>query len=319
MKHRTHKIIVLILTTFFLSACNQQSSNEYQGYLSARYTQISSNASGKLLKLFVTRGERIKAGSLLYKLDPMPETSHLKAAEADLINAQETLKNLIQGNRKTVIDGLKAQLTDEQANLNYQTKDLSRSKQLYKEKTIGLAEYQQVQTRYKSAAAKVDQIKANIAEAQLGARKHLIKAQKAAVQAAKENITSAKWSLLQKQPHTPVDAFVFDTLFQPGEFVPLNQPVVSLIAPNDLLLIFFIPEPKLSSLSLGTNISFKMDGQDTAYKATVRYIYPNAEYTPPVIYSNDMRYKLVYRVEAHIDQNNPQLLHPGQPVNVYLN
>ena len=94
--------LLLSLICILATGCNEQPANEYQGYLSARYTQISSNASGKLLKLFVTRGERIKAGKLLYKLDPMPEESTLKGAKADLINAQETLSNLTQGSRKTI-------------------------------------------------------------------------------------------------------------------------------------------------------------------------------------------------------------------------
>lgn len=309
--------------TFFLLfvlliACQEQPANEYQGYLSARYTQISSNASGKLFKLLVSRGDMVKTGTLLYQLDPMPEKSTLREAKADLLKNEETLKDLIQGQRTTVLESLEAQLNDAQANLTFQTKELARNKTLYKKQVIGLAEYQQVEAQFRSARAQVDKMKADIADANLGSREHAIRAQQAAVQADKDKIAAAQWSLSQKQQSSPVNALVFDTLFQLGEFIPLNQPVVSLIAPKDLLLIFFIPEPKLSNLSLGQVISFKMDGQDKHYKATIRYIYPNAEYTPPVIYSNDMRYKLVYRVEANINQSDPTLLHPGQPVDVFI-
>ena len=44
-----------------------------------------------------------------------------------------------------------------------------------------------------------------------------------------------------------------------------------------------------------------------------------AEYTPPVIYSKDTRYKLVYLVRAMMPENVAVNFHPGQPIEVYLN
>lgn len=47
----------------------------------------------------------------------------------------------------------------------------------------------------------------------------------------------------------------------------------------------------------------------------VTYISEEAEYTPPVIYSNETRSKLVFMVEAHPVEGAAEL-HPGQPVQV---
>ena len=49
--------------------------------------------------------------------------------------------------------------------------------------------------------------------------------------------------------------------------------------------------------------------------AQVTFISPQAEYTPPVIYSRENRSKLVFLVEARPDEPNPAL-HPGLPVEV---
>jgi HlyD family secretion protein len=51
-------------------------------------------------------------------------------------------------------------------------------------------------------------------------------------------------------------------------------------------------------------------------KATISFIAPQAEYTPPVIYSESSRSKLVYLVEARPRQEQARLLNPGQPVMV---
>jgi len=50
--------------------------------------------------------------------------------------------------------------------------------------------------------------------------------------------------------------------------------------------------------------------------ATITYISPRAEYTPPVIYSQGARAKLVFMIEARPDPTH--LLQPGLPVSVKL-
>jgi HlyD family secretion protein len=50
--------------------------------------------------------------------------------------------------------------------------------------------------------------------------------------------------------------------------------------------------------------------------ATVSFIAPQPEYTPPVIYSESTREKLVYLIEAHPTPDQAVQLKPGQPVDV---
>ena len=49
----------------------------------------------------------------------------------------------------------------------------------------------------------------------------------------------------------------------------------------------------------------------------MRFVSPQAEFTPPVIYSEQTKSKLVYMAEAWPDKE-PERLHPGQPVSVHL-
>jgi HlyD family secretion protein len=52
--------------------------------------------------------------------------------------------------------------------------------------------------------------------------------------------------------------------------------------------------------------------------AAVSYVSNEPEYTPPVIYSNDTRAKLVFMVEARPAGEDAPKLRPGQPVAVTL-
>ena len=55
-----------------------------------------------------------------------------------------------------------------------------------------------------------------------------------------------------------------------------------------------------------------------AIDAAVTFIAPQAEFTPPVIYSKESRAKLVFLVEAKPTEADAPKLHPGQPVDVTL-
>jgi HlyD family secretion protein len=50
----------------------------------------------------------------------------------------------------------------------------------------------------------------------------------------------------------------------------------------------------------------------------VSFVAPQAEFTPPVIYSKDSRAKLVFLVEARPAVQDASKLHPGMPVDVKL-
>jgi len=62
----------------------------------------------------------------------------------------------------------------------------------------------------------------------------------------------------------------------------------------------------------------RCDGCGDEVPATVSYIASEPEYTPPVIYSNETRAKLVFMVEARPSIENAGRLRPGQPVEVTL-
>jgi HlyD family secretion protein len=69
----------------------------------------------------------------------------------------------------------------------------------------------------------------------------------------------------------------------------------------------------------GQAVRVTLDGTTNVYPATVNYVSPQAEFTPPVIYSQESRAKLVFMVEATFRPAAAATLRPGQPVDVRLN
>jgi len=91
---------------------------------------------------------------------------------------------------------------------------------------------------------------------------------------------------------------VQDVFFRAGEVVNAGQPVLSVLPPQNLRLRFYVPEPVLATFALGQTVAVACDSCPAGIEAKVSFISREAEYTPPVIFSEQERAKLVFRIEA---------------------
>ena len=113
-----------------------------------------------------------------------------------------------------------------------------------------------------------------------------------------------------------MDAIVFDTYYRLGEYTEANKAIISLLAPTDIKAIFYVPESILGTLQINDAVSVNCDGCINPYTGHISFISPAAEYTPPIIYSNETNPKLIYRIEAAFSPQDAVHLHPGQPISV---
>ena len=143
-----------------------------------------------------------------------------------------------------------------------------------------------------------------------------IDAQQAAVKAAQAALAMTEWRLSQRRVTAPTAARVADVLARPGETMAAGAPVVSLLPPANIFVRFFIPEIDLATIHRGDRVAIACDSCPADLTGTVSFISPQAEYTPPVIYSEESRAKLVIMIEARPPPERASLLNPGQPVTV---
>jgi HlyD family secretion protein len=132
----------------------------------------------------------------------------------------------------------------------------------------------------------------------------------------RQRLAQAQWNFTQKAQAAPQAGLVFDTLYRQGEWVDAGHPVVQLLPPRNIEVRAFVPEQVIGALHPGDRAQVFVDGVDTPFIGTLRYIFPQSEFTPPVIYSEESRAKLVFMVEVDFDPETAAKLHPGQPVDV---
>lgn len=316
MLHRS--ALCWLLTFFALAGCSDGPADYFQGYVEGEYLYVSSPLGGKLETLSVSRGAAVNAGQPLFVLEQEFERAAVAEAEQGLHQAENRLADLSKGQRPSEIAALEAKLAQARAAAEQAITEYARRDVLLKQKAIATEQYDRSRTEKERSEALVSQLEAELATARLGARIDQVEAAQAAVAAAQEKLAQAKWSLAQKQLAAPRDGLVFDTYYVQGEFVPAARPVLSILPPANILVRFFVPEEVVSTLAPDRQVSVRMDGTDKAYAATISYISPQAEYTPPVIYSRETRSHLVYLIEARPAAGDAAALHPGQPVEVRL-
>jgi HlyD family secretion protein len=162
----------------------------------------------------------------------------------------------------------------------------------------------------------VARMQADLETARMGSRTDQITAAQQEVAARQAELAQAQWNLSQKRQAAGESAAVFDTLYRTGEWVAAGKPVVVLLPPRDVKVRAFVPESRLGGIHVGQAVKVSIDGAASVLGGTVSFVSPQAEYTPPVIYSQENRSKLVFLVEITFSPADAATLHPGQPVEV---
>jgi HlyD family secretion protein len=232
--------------------------------------------------------------------------------------ARAVLANLGKGRRPAELDVIAAQLGEAEAALRLARSDLERETALVARRFTAPARLDQLRAAVARAQAQVAGQRAQLRVAHAAARPDELRAAEQDVHAAEAELAQANWKLDQKTVTVPVAAQVADVLYRPGELVPAGAPVVSLLVPAYVRARFFVPEAVLGRLRLGQPVTLRCDGCAAPLAATISYIAPQAEYTAPLIYSQENRADLVFLVEARPDGAGAAALHPGQPLAVRL-
>lgn len=309
--------IVVMGGVFLFAACSPSKESKLHGYAEGEFVRVAAPFAGQLTVLSVQRGSAIKTGDALFALEQESEKAARLEAEARLMSSASQLKNLQKGKRPSEVAAIQAQLAEVQAALKLSRQQLQRDQDLVAKNFISQQRLDEARAAVARDEARMGELTAQLQTARLGARTDEIEAARSAMKAAQAAVAQAQWRLDQKSIKSPVTGLVHDTLYVAGEWVPAGSPVVSLLPPANIKLRFFIPEPLLAKFKMGQQVQVTCDGC-AKFSASIIYVSSQAEYTPPVIYSNEARAKLVYLAEARLAPEDAVKLHPGQPIDITL-
>lgn len=301
-----------------LAGCrSHQPSAAWSGYVEGDYVYVAAPLAGTLRELDVQRGQRVNPGAPLFALDADVERAAQAEAEARVAAAQAQAADIAKGRRADEIAVIGAQLAQARTQATLAARELARQQQLVQQGFISPSRLDDARAAAEQGSARVAELEAALRVSRLPARADERAAASAAVQAASEALRQSAWRAQQKQQLAPVGGRVADTYFRVGEWVGAGQPVVALLPPDHIRARFFVPEGALGGIAVGDPVMVGCDACGAPIPARIGFIATEAEYTPPVIYSNAQRAKLVFRVDAHPAAEAAERLKPGQPIDVW--
>ncbi|MBW8758766.1 MAG: HlyD family efflux transporter periplasmic adaptor subunit [Burkholderiales bacterium] len=278
----------------------------FTGYVVSDDVTMSSPVGGTVTRVAVRRGERVTPGQALFDVDPT-----IRAAQADQAGAQIAASQAAVAQQEAALLRARSELGAAQADADRAGAELRRLLAAQREKAGAVAALQIEQAQAAASAALDKRAGAQAAVQTAAAAVLVAKAQLAQAQAG---LRSARRELADLAPVAPSAGRVEDVMFQAGESVSANAPVVTLVPDGEVKVRFYVPEALVHGYGPGRQVAIACDGCPAGMSATVDFVATRPEYTPPIIYSLDARQKLVWLVEAR--PSDPAALVPGQPMDV---
>jgi HlyD family secretion protein len=312
------RVLLILAATLALAGCGDQSTNKFPGYMEADLVLVGSEQKGRVLTQLVEEGDHVQKDQPLFTLESETQEAEVAAARSRVTEAEARLADVQQTmQRPREIEVLEAALNQARAMLQNSTYSLDRTEKLYSEGWIAKAKLDEAQAIHDRDEAAVAEAEKRIGAAQLPGRSDMIDAATANAEAAKHALAEAETNIAKRSVSSPAEGTIEEVYFRPGEVVKEGQAVLALLPPGNLKVRFFVQEPVRATLSIDQIVNVSCDSCAENLTAKISFIARDAEFTPPVIFSEEQREKLVFLVEARPSAGTAKLT-AGQPVTVTL-
>jgi multidrug resistance efflux pump len=273
-KYLLTAIIVLIAAAVFASKYRDYLTHPWtrNGQVRAQVIQITPRVSGPLIKLPVEDNQFVKAGDLLFEIDPRTFEADLEHAHANLDNTRDEISALGKQVEaaQADIDAANATIKQARAAVKGYTGRVVESQKEYKrqqtldkqgatsKRAVERARANQVAqvNRKEDAEAKLLQMQASlsVAKANLAKAKANLGApgeQNAQVRLAKAKIRSAELNLEFTKKTASVDGYVTNLNLRIGSQAVANQPILALVDVKSYWVTGFFRESHLEGIRKG--------------------------------------------------------------------
>ncbi len=205
------EVATMVLTTQRVSLTTELPGRT-SGYL---VSEIRPQVSGLIQKRLFTEGSDVKAGDVLYQIDPAPYQAGYDSAAASLDTAKKTAEQA-----RAAVSASLANVERQKATLALAKTDFQRADDLFKDKAVSAAERDHASTNLDVATATV-----RAAEAQVTSDRAAIAAADAAINQAQAAVQAAQINLNYTKITAPISGRVGRSSVTDGAIVTAYQPM----------------------------------------------------------------------------------------------
>lgn len=280
------------------------------GRIEATEIDIATKTPGRVKEIGVDRGDFVKAGQILVRMDTQALKAQRREAEAQLhratIGVETARAQVIQ--RKAEREAAVAGVAHRRAELDAADKRVQRIEPLAKRDVVPKETLDNDRARFEGAKAAVSAAEAQVeaADSAISAAESQVVNALAAVDAAKATIDRIQADIDDSTLRSPRDGRVQYRVAQPGEVLGPGGKVLNIVDLSDVYMTFFLPTEAAGRVAIGTEVRLVLDAAPQyVIPASVTFVADVAQFTPKTVETTEERQKLTFRIKAKIA---PELL-----------
>lgn len=268
------------------AAAGQQTVLSATGYIIAAHKiQVAAKVIGRVDWIGVEKGDKVKQGQVLVRLEDDEYRAQLQQGTGQLMNLEAKLSELKNGSRPEEISRAKADVEQAKADLANAKLTLDRTKQLVAEKVQAQQTLDDAQAKYDASEAKVGSLQRTWDLAVLGPRKEQIDQVHGQIEQAKGQVAYYQTQVANTIIKAPVTGTILERNVEKGEFVTTGFVgdkgakgyVVSLADLNDLKVELDINQNDFAKLARDQKGTITTDAYpDRKYQGMIDEISPEA-------------------------------------------
>src|SRR6266571_3365404 len=234
-----------------------------------KYVNVSSNMMGRIVRLPVKEGDRVREGSLLVQLESIQSEADVRSAEASFDAAQTELEGMSASIRsaEATIASAKAEITRSEADLARAKQNFSRAEQMTREGLIAKEQYDRAKTDFDISSAQLNAAKARLAQAEAQEAQALTQRDSTALRIAQQRaaLTRARDQFSKTTIRSTLDGIITNLPVNEGEIAIVgiqNQPGTTLMTIADMSIITAevkVDETDIVNVKLGQEARIKVD------------------------------------------------------------
>lgn len=319
--HLTAKLLLFGLSALAgpISGCQAEAAEapRYQGTVEFDESALGFEFGGRVMSLAVRKGQAVKQGALLARLDDGLERFARAAKESEVEVAKKQVLAIGAPTRGEELRSLAARVEAAKAAEQLLDKQLERERSLLADGAVPRASVDDLQSALDRASAERQALEHTLRLARQGARREDISVAEARARAVEAAVALDDERLQRHELRAPRDGVVLDVNYELGEVVAAGAPVVTLADPRAPYVDVFVPQAQISAVSVGAGAAIRVDALDEELTGEVEHVARRTEFTPRYLFSERERPNLVVRVRVRV-RDPSEKLRAGVPAFVQL-
>lgn len=276
--------IILVAAVFGISSCSKEEKGyDASGSFEAEEIMISSEANGKIERLFLEEGEVLQAGDTLGKIESIQLELKLKQLEAQL----------------NAILSKKPDIQKQIASLDEQIKNLESEKIRFKNLVASGAGNQKTVDDIQAKIVLIEKNKealiSNLSISTTGIEKE--------AKVILTQIDQLKDQIKKTTIINPIDGTVLVKYAYENEITSFGKPLYKIANLDEIILKVYVSGDQFSVIKLGQKVQVGTDdgsGGKKMVEGRISFISDKAEFTPKTIQTKNERANLVYPIKIKV-------------------